>query len=627
MSSEGTYDKLEETGSPGDKAELLDNDGNMLPLSVNDTGSPEHSDHNPLKKPKKVIEAGKAVLQDQSRGLRIIVIGAFVFSVIITIALILSIYLGPPQIGANAAVSCGIKECSDIGLQMLEKGGNAVDAAVAAMFCMGVMNAESSGLGGGGFMLVHDHKVEKSEVFDFRETAPAGVKASTYKVDETRMSLGGAAIAVPGELKGMEQAHKKYGQLPWKSVVSPAADIARKGFHLTGHTDTVFRSPKFKKEAFMQSKLAPFYTNLDKSFKKEGDIVVRPDLADTLDKIAEDGSNSFYQGSLADSIVKEVSNAGTPGSLTKDDLATYSVEIRDVVKTTYHGYTIESVPAPGSGPVLLSIMNFLEPYTLKHDDVSYHRILEAFKFGYAERELLGDPKFNTKVIENATSVMISKEEASRLRNKTSNVTMDASFYRKLVGLPEDKGTAHVSVIDTAELMVSVTTTINEWFGSMVLTDTGILLNNEMADFNKPDQGSVLNEIYPGKRPLSSMSPTVVYETGHLCGLRMVCGGANGSRIITGIAQTLLNNLTFGMTLERAISSPRVHSQLQNPDAKVVEAEDGFSEDILTRLEGMGHEIQHTDKEQSIVNAVLKIKDNIIAVADKRKQGSGAALFK
>ncbi|XP_053375774.1 glutathione hydrolase 1 proenzyme-like [Mercenaria mercenaria] len=625
MTSEGTYDKLEETGSPGDKAELLDNDGNIQTMSVNE--SPAHSDSDPLKKPKKVLEAGKAVLQDQSRGLRIIVISAFVFSVVITVALILSIYLGPPQIGANSAVATGIEECSNVGLQMLEKGGNAVDAAVASMFCMGVINAEISGLGGGGFMLVHDHKIEKSEVFDFRETAPAGVKSSIYKADNSRMKLGATSVAVPGELMGMEKAHTKYGKLAWKYVVAPAADIARNGFKMTGHTDMVFKSPKFREVDFMESKLADFYTLPDGTLKKEGDTIVRPDLAATLDKIAAEGSDRFYHGSIANDIVKEISiNADIPGALSRDDLAGYTVEVRDVVKTTYHGYTIESVPAPGSGPVVLSIMNFLESYSLKQNEESYHRILEAFKFGYAQRELLGDPKFNSAVIYNATKVMISKEESTRLRNMTSNVTMDAGFYGKLVGLPEDKGTAHISVIDTAELMVSVTTTINDWFGSMVLTDSGILLNNEMADFNKPGEGSVLNEIYPGKRPLSSMSPTVVYETGHLCGLRMVCGAANGTRIITGIAQTLLNNLTFGMTLEKAVSSPRIHSQLQNPDARVVEAEEGYPQKILDGLAKMGHVIQKTDKEQSIVNAVLKIKDDIEAVTDDRKKGSGPAMF-
>ncbi|XP_060577711.1 glutathione hydrolase 7-like, partial [Ruditapes philippinarum] len=409
MTSEGAYDKLEETGSPGDKVELLDNDGNIQEMSVKD--SPTNSDSDPLKKPKKVLEAGKAVLQDQSRGLRIIVIGAFVFSVVVTIALILSIYLGPPQIGANAAVTCGVKQCSNVGLQMLEQGGNAVDAAVAAMFCMGVINAESSGLGGGGFMLVHDHKIEKSEVFDFRETAPAGVTPAMYK-DESKMKLGVMAVAVPGELKGMEEAHKTYGKLAWKTVVAPAADIARNGFKMTGHTEMVFKSPKFRRSAFIDSKLAKYYIQTDGSLKQEGDIIKRPDLAATLDKIASEGSNIFYHGSIADDIVKEIVYVDTPGVLSNDDLAGYSVEIREVIRTKYHGYTVESVPAPGSGPVILSIMNFLEGYSLKNDNETYHRILEAFKFGYAQKELLGDPKFNTASIDNATKVMISKEEAT-----------------------------------------------------------------------------------------------------------------------------------------------------------------------------------------------------------------------
>lgn len=624
MASDGKYDKLEESPVTGDKADLLQNDGNIQENHGAKDRKPSFD--LPLKAPKKVLEAGKAVLEDQSRGLRIIIIGVFIFSVVITVALILSIYLGPPQIGANAAVATGIKECSDIGLQMLEKGGNAVDAAVAAMFCMGVVNAESSGLGGGGFMLVHDHKVETSEVFDFRETAPVLIKQSMFTDDPSKMSFGPLSVGVPGELKGMEMAHKKYGKLSWKTVVTPAADLARNGFHMTGHTEMVFNHPNFKKAAFMQSKLKRFYVYPDGELKIEGDIIMRPDLAQTLDEIAEKGSDVFYKGHIANDIVSEIVNADSPGVMSMDDLAGYTVEVRDVVKTTYHGYTVESVPAPGSGPVVLSILNFLESYPLKQDVISYHRILEAFKFGYAQRELLGDPKFNTAAIENATNVMISKAEATRLRNMTGNVTHDASFYVQNVGVRQDRGTAHLSVIDTAELMVSVTTTVNNFFGSMVLTDSGILLNNELADFNEPGTGSVLNEVGPGKRPLSSMSPTVVYETGHLCGLRMVCGAVNGSRIITGVVQTLLNNLTFGMNLEKAVSSPRIHSQLSNPDADVVEAEDGFPVSILSDLKTMGHTIQMMDKEQSVVNAVLKIKDGIEAVADTRKASSGPASF-
>ncbi|KAH3886704.1 glutathione hydrolase 1 proenzyme-like [Dreissena polymorpha] len=625
MASEGKYDELREPQYSGDKSELLDDsttNKSNIPHSESNSSS-DHSAHKPLTSPNKILEAEKAVLQDQSRGLRIIIICAFVFSLVITVALILSIYLGPPQIGANAAISSDVRECSDIGLQMLNKGGNAVDAAVAAMFCLGVVNAESSGLGGGGFMLVHDHKVEKSEVFDFRETAPSQARPEMYKGSPLKQKLGALAVAVPGELKGMEAAHQKYGKLPWKTVVSPAANLARNGFHMTGHTEFVLNSPKLNLEAFMQSKIAPFYI-IDGKPKKTGDLIVRKELAETLDKIATEGSAVFYSGGIADSIVKELVNAGSPGIVTKDDLANYEVQMRSVVKTTYKDYTVESVPAPGSGPVVLSIMNFMEGYLdLMSDAQSYHLLLEAFKFGYAQRGLLGDPKFNTQAIENATTVMISKEEAARLRNITTNQTRDASFYSSSVHQTPDAGTSHLSVIDTAELMVSVTSTINDWFGSMVLTDTGILLNNQMADFGLP---GTVNEIRGGKRPQSSMSPTVVYETGHLCGLRMACGAANGTRIITGIAEVLFNNLTLNYYLEKSVSSPRMHSDLY-PNASLVEVEDGFPGEVLTGLKAMGHAVQGVPRELSAVNVVLKIKDNIEAVADQRKAGSGTAWFK
>lgn len=629
MSSGDTYDKLEDTTTTDDKDELLLNDlgaRHQVPESSSNE-EPTKAEKDPAKKTKKVLETGKSLLQDQSRGLRIIVICAFVFSLVITIALILSIYLGPPQIGANAAVATDVEECSEIGLNMIERGGNAMDAAVAAMFCVGVVNAESSGLGGGGFMLVHDHKTMKSEVIDFRETAPAEAKPDMFRGDRMKAKYGGLAVGVPGELKGMHTAHQKYGKLSWKTVVSPSADLARNGFKMSGHTENVFKDSKFELEKFMASRLAAFYTSGNKT-KKAGDIIMRKDLAATLDRIAENGADEFYTGALADDIQKEIVNDKTPGILTKEDLAAYQVKMREVVSTTYHDFTIESVPAPGSGPVLLSIMNILEGYDLKQNNESYHRILEAFKFGYANKEKLADPvKEISAQVKNATKIMISKEDAARIRNKTSsvNTTMEADFYGKLVGLPEDKGTSHISVIDPAELIVTVTTTINEWFGSMVLTKSGIVLNNQMADFSLPGEGNKLNEIAPGKRPMSSMIPTVVYKTDHACGLRMVLGAANGTRIITGVAETLINNLTFGMNLETAIKSPRVHNQLI-PEPNVVEAEDKFPAGILENLKTRGHVVIMAKEGLSEVNGVCKVKDIIEAYSDPRKPGAKARLF-
>lgn len=630
MASGEMYDKLEDTTTTDDKDELLLNDlgaRHQLPENTTDNVTPTKTEKDAIKKPKQVLEAGKDLLKDQSRGLRIIVISAFVFSLIITIALILSIYLGPPQIGANAAVATDVEECSEIGLNMIEHGGNAMDAAVAAMFCVGVVNAESSGLGGGGFMLVHDHKTMKSEVFDFRETAPAAATPDMFGGDRTKTRVGGLAVGVPGELKGMAVAHEKYGKLKWKAVVSPSADLARRGFRMTGHTENVFNNPKFDLDSFMNSKLAPFYTK-DGKIAKAGDHIKREDLAATLDRIAENGPEELYTGSLADDVQEAVVNSASPGKITKADLAAYQVVTRDTVSSTYHDFTIETVPAPGSGPVLLSIMNILEGYDLKQDNLSYHRILEAFKFGYANKEKLADPVKGIKEqVENATNVMISKEDANRIRNKTStvNTTMGANFYGRIVGLPEDKGTSHISVIDPAELIVSVTTTINDWFGSMVLTKSGILLNNEMADFTLPNEGNKLNEIAPGKRPLSSMVPTVLYKTDHACGLRMVIGAANGSRIITGVAETLINNLTFGMNLEAAIKSPRIHNQL-TPKPKEVEAEAKFPEKVLADLEKRGHVVVKTTEGLSVVNGVCKVKDTIEVYSDLRKPGAKAKLF-
>ncbi|KAL5013653.1 hypothetical protein ScPMuIL_007923 [Solemya velum] len=614
-----------------DKAELLIDSGKQgdgrtaVPMSESTTSEGSFkSELSPLhkrNKPRKVLASGKSFLE--SHGLRLIIISAILFAVIITIALVLSIYFGSPQVGANAAVSSDVSQCSVVGLNILQKGGNAVDSAIATMFCVGVINPQSSGIGGGGFMLVHDHKTNKNTVFDFREVAPSAADSNMFGGDEDKRMTGGLSVAVPGELKGMEAAHKKYGALPWKSLVQPAIDIARDGYTATRHLAHVFENGKIKIEDLPEN-LAEIFVR-DGKFIGTTEKITRPKLADSLEAIAKDGADAFYNGQLTDSIVAAVINSETPGRLTKRDLQDYSVVERETVASTYHEFTIVTTPAPSSGPVLLLLMNILEGYKLtKSSSLTYHRMLEAFKFGYASQsEWLADPSFVSSVF-NYTQKMISKDEATAIRNQTSdNSTKESDFYTKAFYSPTDKGTSHISVIDPTELMVSVTTTVNSLFGSQVMTDTGIVLNNQMYDFATPAQNSKNNKVEPGKRPLSNIAPVVVYTTAKMCDKRAVLGGANGSRILTGVAETLVNLLSFKMDLKPAIEEPRIHAQLY-PD--VTEFEDKFDPKIIDELEKMGHKMTKVDEPLSEVQGVLKIKNDITAHADSRKGSSGAATF-
>ncbi|XP_060085734.1 glutathione hydrolase 1 proenzyme-like [Ylistrum balloti] len=601
--------------------------GHLLQTSNSFTSEGSHKNEaSPLHKTKQILQSGKEI--SQSRGLKIIVICAVLFAIIITIALILSIVFGEPQVGGNAGVAADVPICSDMGRDILQDGGNAVDAMVTTMLCVGVVDAQSSGLGGGGFMLIHDHKTHESSVIDFREMAPATASPDMYQGTEQSL-VGGLAVGVPGELKGMQTAHNKYGKLSWKKVIQPAADLARNGFKVTPSMAKVFTEGKVKKAEF-KGMMEDIYLDENGDFVQQGTQISRPQLADTLDIIAEHGADAFYNGQLSKSIIDAVSKATPPGIMTLEDLKNYDVVIRRAVQTTYNGHTLLSTPAPASGSVLLFIMNVLEGFKFTKADKNrvqtFHRIIETLKFAFEKQQQLGDPdKDTTGQVKNVTDFLNSKAEASYIRSLILNVTKDETGqFNKL-----DKGTSHISIIDAQELMVSVTTTVNQWFGSRVMTSTGILLNDQMADFFVPTPGSTqtqnqLNAIGPGKRPLSNMAPAILLNEDRPCSLRMVVGAANGSRIISGVVETLLNVVSFGESnLTKAIFAPRIHYDAISRDT---EYEPGFPESIVKGLsEDHGHKMVRTVEGINIVQAVSKVNNTLQAVSDPRKWGRAATL--
>lgn len=621
-----------------DKEELIDETGpksigNNKPAS-SDSNSPS-AERSPLHAAKSLLSSGKNVIADHNKGLWIIIISTIIFAVIITIALILTIYLVPKQIGGHAAVATEVPECSKIGLDIIKQGGNAVDAAVAAAFCLSVMHAQSSGIGGGGFLLYHDHKNGQSQAYDFRETAPAGAREAM--LSDSPEAVSGASVGVPGMLKGLEEVHKEYGSMPWSGLLEPAIELALRGFNVTHSLAETF-AKHVEVASMPQEPWNGLLRNYQAGnhFVMAGDIMTRTDLAATLQVIADEGSGAFYSGSFGKHFVAMVSANG--GAMTMDDLKGYTVVKRDPVASSFKGFKVLGMPAPSSGPVVALILNMLEGFnwTEKNvsDPIAYHQMIETFKFAFAHRTLLADPFDSryTEAIENTTKQFLSDEFAASLRKKIDTATHPSAYYGPQLPPVKNLGTAHISVIDASEVMISMTLTLNYWFGSKMMTQDGILANNELLDFTLSSAGESRNTMIPGKRPLSSMTPTIVYNADKPCAKRIVIGASNNTRIITGIVQTLVNAVVFDMNMTEAISRPRLHQQLypssetEFEDIISYNAPGGiaeFPENIVATLKSFGQNMVPVSEGTSTVQGIMKINDNIDAYSDWRKYGKAA----
>lgn len=572
----------------------------------------------------KSITSGKDIAH--SRGLQIIIGSSVIFAAVITLALVLFIYFGKPQVGASGAVASDVGVCSDLGLSVLERGGNAVDATVTTLLCTGLVNPHKSGIGGGGIMLVHDHKTKKSEVIDFMEMATSAADPDFFKGDRSLLEKGVLSVGIPGELKGLEAAHQKYGKLPWSSLVDPVTSLARGGFSVTKSMDDLFKSGKLK-----TSDLSPHlqkYFVKDGSFVKLGMKITRPDMADILQEISEKGSLALYNGKYTKEIT-DVLISGVIQWMTAADLKQYEVKYRDVVQTTYHETTVMTVPAPAAGPSVLSALNMLEGYSLtQNNPETVHRMIEAFKFASAQQQLLGDPDFSKEKVKDVTQIMLDKTVAAKHRNQTTNVTHpDPSFYGGLgvtLSGAEEGGASHISVVDAQELMVSVTSSLNSWFGSGVTTKSGIILNNQLANFQVPNSSggtlsTQLNYIAPRKRPLCSMAPSIIVNTKVSCARRLNLGATDGKSIPSAVVQTAVNVLSYNMNLTVAVQAPRVSVSL-SPEKVVYEEK--FSKEVVDSLQARGHNVKSTAP-INYVQGVKKVKDNVEAYSDKRDGGRAA----
>jgi gamma-glutamyltranspeptidase/glutathione hydrolase len=497
---------------------------------------------------------------------------------------------------AHGMVGSSEVRASEVGIAILKAGGNAVDAAVATGFALAVTYPEAGNIGGGGFMVIRLASGKETTI-DYREKAPARATRDMFldehgnAVDE-RSRFGSLACGVPGSVAGLALAEREYGRLTLAQVMAPAIALAHDGFVVSRSLADSFARAQPRLSKFPAS-LKAFYKP-DGSPLREGDRLVQPDLARTLALIASDGPDVFYRGSIADLVSREMDLSG--GLITKADLATYQPAERAPVTGTYHGFRIVSMPPPSSGGVgLLELLNILEPFPLSqygpNSTRTMHLMVEAERRVYADRaEWLGDPDFFKVPVMG----LISKPYADRLRASISETHVTPSADVK-AGAPRDfepAETTHYSVVDGEGNAVSTTTTLNGGYGNAeTVAGAGFLLNNEMDDFsvrpNSPNMfglvGGEANAVAPGKRMLSSMTPTIVTRDGRTV---LVLGSPGGSHIITTVLQVFLDVVDFKMNVADAVSAPRFHHQW-SPDVVMIEA-GGFAPDVLNALGALGH---------------------------------------
>ncbi|KAH7923720.1 gamma-glutamyltranspeptidase [Leucogyrophana mollusca] len=535
-------------------------------------------------------------------------------------------YLIEAQHGAVATENL---RCSDIGVEILQEGGNAVDAAISAALCVGVVNMFSSGIGGGGFMTVRIPSAlpnGSSEVYtiDFRETAPALANTTMYLDDPDSARWGGLSVGVPGELRGLEEAHRRWGTLPWSRLVQPSVDLAH---DWTVDPELARRLQWFKDRMLENEDWRAVFAPEGKILLK-GEIIRRTNYSRTLATIASEGADAFYKGPIADSIVRKVQETG--GILTHADLETYSVKVDRALEGTYRGRKVYTSHAPTSGPVLLHMLNLLEHFDFIGEGqtgLNEHRIVEILKFGFAARTKISDLPFSDNATARVSEISTKAFSDTIAARITDDRTHPPEYYNPEFDVKIDHGTSHTSVIDKDGMAVSLTSTVNLVFGSMVLDpETGIILNDEMDDFSTPGSPngfglwpSPYNYPEPGKRPLSSTAPTIIENADG--SFYLAIGGSGGSRIF-GVLFQVLVNLDWGMDASQAIEAGRVHDQLYPLE---VDVDDVLPADLIGALRARGHNVTVSDVNRvaGIAQVVLQKDGKIYAASDSRKNGIAA----
>lgn len=527
--------------------------------------------------------------------------------------------------GDSAMVVSAHPLATQVGVAVLRKGGNAVDASIAVQFALAVVYPQAGNLGGGGFMVYRSGKGEVNTL-DYREKAPAAAFEKMYidslgRVMANKSRFGVFASGVPGTVDGMWEAHKKYGRLPWHNMVVPAIELADKGFQIT---EQEARNLNAERNNFLKwNSLVPVFIKSEEW--KAGDLLIQKDLAQTLRRIVDDGRKGFYEGATATLIVNEMSKQN--GLITAEDLNGYHSVWRAPLEFDWKDMHIVTMPPPSSGGLLLrQLLGMISDSPLSsyglHSAAAVHLMVEAERRAYADRaEHMGDPDFWKVPVKNLTDPAYLKSRMADFKPDTATASAKINSGR----FKESDETTHVSIVDREGNAVSVTTTLNDSYGSRVVVGgAGFILNNEMDDFSaKPGAanlygavGGKANAIAPGKRPLSSMTPTIVLKGGKTW---MVVGTPGGTTIPTSVFQILVNVAEFGMALPEAVKAKRFHHQWK-PD--VIHIEEGcLTEEVQTRLKRMGHTITPRGP-IGRVEAILRITGGLWqGVADSRGDDS------
>lgn len=535
-----------------------------------------------------------------------------------------------PVTAANGMVASQEAVATRVGVSILEKGGNAVDAAIATGFALAVTLPRAGNLGGGGFMMIHKADTGETEALDYREKAPAGATRDMFlgpdgEPDNDKSRFSGLAIGVPGTVAGFAAAFEKHGSgnVTWEDLVAPAIALAEDGIEVTPDLSASLaaRIARLSKDPataaiFFKAGLIPYVP---------GETLKQTDLAATLRLIADKGAAGFYLGDVAEKIASKVQEAG--GSMTTADLADYKPVWRDPVTGSYRGYEIASMPPPSSGGVhIVQILNMLEAYPMAdfgpNSADAIHVMAEAKRRAYADRsKYLGDPDFAEVPVKGLTDPAYAASLAETINMETATDSKDVAPGNPIPY--ESNETTHYSVVDKDGNAVSNTYTLNFSYGVGLTADgTGVLLNNELDDFSaKPGApnaygliGGTANAVEGGKRPLSSMSPTLVFKDGDLF---LVTGSPGGSRIITTTLQVILNVIDHQMNIAEATAAPRVHHQWFPDEIRI---EEGLSPDTIRLLEARGHKVEVKNVMGS-TQSIMKVGGLLAGASDPRRQGA------
>ncbi|NXJ18495.1 GGT5 hydrolase, partial [Dicrurus megarhynchus] len=553
-----------------------------------------------------------------------------VLAVAVTLVVILTQPRCGPQQYLHGAVAADTETCSLIGRNILKSGGTAVDAAIAGLICTSVMNPQSSGLGGGVIFTIYNASTGTVEVINARETVPRVFPHNLLSGCGPGFPIGPHWIGVPGELRGYEEAHKRHGRLPWKALFEPTIKLLSEPLVISPVLNKILHHPAFSGPG---KSLCPLLCD-GQRFLKLGETFQWPALQQTLRAVAEHGATAFYEGQIGEALVEDVRKAGS--SLSLEDLRAYRAEVSSALNITLNNHTTVFAPGPPmGGAVLMFILKVLEVYkfhkaslaTPEEKVETYHRIAEALKFGNMLRPHMSDPAFSEA--QKPAETMLSDQFAGFVRQRIdTRGDHPLSHYNLLEYLYNDNyksmGTSHISVVAADGSAVSATSTINYPFGSFVYSNqTGIILNNELADFcianrsikPEPRGENKITDSALGEKPPSAMVPSILISKS---GDMLVIGGAGGGWIISATTMAIINKLWFGYDLEHAISAPVMHTQGDS-----VLFEEPFSREVRTGLLGRGHKEKKDKLAMNVVQGISKEGKCISAYSDKRKLGKSA----